>query len=107
MYPLSASTLSPKLKFWRRSCRKIIRSVIKPGRNGPFIHTMWPIRNERAISYRNPAWFILWEKYFLLNGRGSLILKSVQSTETRQSFPSSFKRRDSHFISEKGKFECH
>ena len=96
MYPSSASTLSPSVKWLISEFRKLRMSLYFPHGNGPLIQTTLPVKIQMATSYLNPDFIAnLWLENA---GPCSAILKSVPSTDIRQSLPLSFSRRLSNKI---------
>ena len=77
-YPSSASTLSNGSSHVIKLERKISRSFFSPGKNGPFIQQMSPVKIFNATSYLSPDEFVC----FCVKP-GSR--KSVPSTLRRQS----------------------
>ena len=96
MYPSSASTLSPSVKWLISEFRKIRMSLYLPHGNGPLIQTISPVRMQMATSYLSPDFIAnLWLENA---GPCSATLKSVPSTDIKQSLPLSLFKRFSNKI---------
>ena len=61
-YPSSASTLSNGSSHVIKLERKISRSFFSPGKKGPLIQQMSPVKIFNATSYRSPDEFVFWCK---------------------------------------------
>jgi len=59
-YPSSASTLSNSSSHVIKLERKISRSFFSPGKKGPLIQQMSPVKIFNATSYRSPDEFVFW-----------------------------------------------
>ena len=91
IYSSSASTISPSVKWLNREFRKIRMSLNLLHGNGPLIQTILLVKMQIATSYRSLDFM---ENLWLENaGPSSAILKSVPSTDIKQSLPLSTSKR--------------
>ncbi len=77
----SATNISFSTRFLDNFFLKIQRSENSPAGNGPLIYTILPSIDRDSSLFR-PALLNLWDHPALLNGVGSFIGKSVQSTDS-------------------------